>query len=98
MTYKGVLVGDYEADLVVEDKIILELKAVSTLHPRHEAQAINYLTATGYRLAILLNPSADTFAEFILSEANILSAWFILSMSKCSGQALAQTHLSTNAW
>jgi len=61
--YKGVLVGDYEADpsatlrtcFVIEGKIILEIKAVSTLHPRHEAQAINYLTATGFRLAILLN-------------------------------------------
>lgn len=53
--YKGVLVGEYEADLVVEDKVILELKAVSKLHPAHEAQAINYLAATGLRLVILLN-------------------------------------------
>ena len=53
--YKGVLVGEYEADFVIEDKIILEIKAVSKLHPRHEAQAIHYLTATGFRLAILLN-------------------------------------------
>ncbi len=53
--YKGVLVGDYEADFVVEDKIILELKAVSAFHPKHEAQALNYLTATGFRLTILLN-------------------------------------------
>jgi GxxExxY protein len=53
--YKGILVGDYEADFVIEGIIILEIKAVSQLHPRHEAQAINYLTATGFRLAILLN-------------------------------------------
>jgi GxxExxY protein len=58
--YKGVLVGDYEADFVIEGKIILEIKAVSKLHPRHEAQAINYLTATGFRLAILLNFGADS--------------------------------------
>ena len=55
VTYKGVLVGNYEADFVVEDKIILELKAISAFHPQHEAQAINYLTATGLRLARLLN-------------------------------------------
>lgn len=55
ITYKDILVGDYEADFVVEDKIILEIKAVSALHPMHEAQAINYLAATGFRLAILLN-------------------------------------------
>jgi GxxExxY protein len=58
--YKGVLVGEYEADFVVEDKIILEIKAVSKLHPRHEAQAIHYLTATGFRLAILLNFGTDS--------------------------------------
>lgn len=58
--YKGVLAGDYEADFVVEDKIILELKAVSAFHPKHEAQALNYLTATGFRLAILLNFGAES--------------------------------------
>ncbi len=55
VTYKGELVGDYEADFVVEDKIILEIKAVPNFHPRHEAQAIHYLTATGFRLALLIN-------------------------------------------
>lgn len=60
VTYKGVLVGEYEADFVVEGKIILEIKAVSKLHPAHEAQAINYLTATGFRLAILLNFGAKS--------------------------------------
>lgn len=55
VTYKGILAGEYVADFVVEDKIILEIKAVSTLNSAHEAQAINYLTATGFRLALLLN-------------------------------------------
>ena len=55
VSYKGVLVGEYEADLVIEDKIIVELKAVSTLNASHEAQAINYLATTGLRLAILFN-------------------------------------------
>ena len=40
---------------MVESSIILEIKAVSRLQPAHEAQAINYLTATGLRLVILLN-------------------------------------------
>ncbi len=60
VTYKGVLIGDYEADLIVEDKIILEIKAVAGLHPKHEAQAHHYLTATGLRLAILINFGADS--------------------------------------
>ena len=42
VSYKGELIGDYEADFVIEGKIILELKAVTSLHPRHEAQAIHY--------------------------------------------------------
>ena len=41
--YKNKHVGDYEADFIVGQDIILELKALSTLHPKHEAQAINYL-------------------------------------------------------
>jgi GxxExxY protein len=53
--YKGQRVGDYVADLVVDDKIVVELKAVSKLAPAHEAQAHNYLAATGLRLALLLN-------------------------------------------
>ena len=61
--YKGILVGEYVADFVIEGKIILEIKAVSTLHPKHEAQAINYLTATGFRLAILINFGADSLQQ-----------------------------------
>jgi GxxExxY protein len=53
--YKGQRVGDYIADCVVDGKIILELKAVSKFIPAHEAQAHNYLAATGLRLSILLN-------------------------------------------
>jgi GxxExxY protein len=60
VAYKDVLVGEYVADFVVEDAVILELKAVSALTPSHEAQAINYLAATGFRLAILLNFGAPS--------------------------------------
>jgi GxxExxY protein len=60
VAYKGASVGYYEADFVVEDKVVLEIKAVSRLLPRHEAQAHNYLAATGLRLALLLNFGADS--------------------------------------
>ena len=60
VTYKQVLIGNYEADFVVEGKIILEIKAVSVLHPKHVAQAHHYLAATGLRLAILLNFGAGS--------------------------------------
>ena len=53
--YKEVSIGEYYADMFVDGKIILEIKAVSALVPRHEAQAIHYLAATKTRLALLLN-------------------------------------------
>jgi GxxExxY protein len=53
--YKSQLIGEYQADLVVDGKIIVELKAVSALAPAHAAQARNYLAATGLRLAILIS-------------------------------------------
>ena len=60
VNYKGIAVGDFEADFVVDEKIILELKAVTVFHPKHEAQAINYLAATSLKLAVLLNFGADS--------------------------------------
>ena len=60
VTYKGQSVGMYIADIVVDGKIILELKAMSALNKAHEAQAHNYLTATGLRLAILINFGASS--------------------------------------
>ena len=58
--YKGKLVGEYIADIIVDNKIILELKAVSRLNSSHTAQALNYLTATGLRLAIIINFGAGS--------------------------------------
>ena len=55
VSYKGTVVGDFIADFWVDNKVILELKAVSSLHPKHEAQAIHYLAATGCQIALLLN-------------------------------------------
>ena len=53
--YKGVIVGEYLADIVVEDRIILELKAIESLQKIHEAQLLNYLKATGYSIGLLIN-------------------------------------------
>ena len=53
-------VGEYVADLVVAEKLIVELKAVSALNASHEAQTLNYLAATGMRLALLLNFGAKS--------------------------------------
>jgi len=50
-----VVVGEYIADLVVENKIIIELKTAENLDKIHFAQVKNYLKATGYRLGLLIN-------------------------------------------
>ncbi len=55
VTYKGQNIGDFIADIVVDDKIILELKAVARLVPAHSAQLINYLTITQHQVGLLLN-------------------------------------------
>lgn len=53
--YKDEVVGEYVADLLVDDLLIIELKAVEKLVPAHMAQCINYLAATKYRLCLLIN-------------------------------------------
>ncbi len=53
--YKGKEVGDYYADIIVEKKVILEIKAVEALKKIHEAQLLNYLKATGYKIGLLIN-------------------------------------------
>ncbi len=55
VNYKGLIIGEYRADFVVEEKVVLELKAAAALVPEYVAQAIHYLAATGLRLAILIN-------------------------------------------
>ncbi len=53
--YAGVVVGKYEADLVVNGRVIVELKAVRDLNQIHRAQCLNYLRATGMKLCLLIN-------------------------------------------
>jgi GxxExxY protein len=53
--YKGTLVGDFSVDLLVEDCVIVELKAVDRILPIHEAQLLNYLKASGLRVGLLVN-------------------------------------------
>ena len=55
VTYDGIVVGQYVADLVIEGTVVIELKAVKTLNGEQTAQCINYLKATGLHLCLLLN-------------------------------------------
>jgi len=55
VTYKGHLVGEYKADLIVEARLVLELKAVRELAKAHEVQLVNYLAAAKIENGLLLN-------------------------------------------
>lgn len=53
--YEGQRIGEYFADLLVEDRILVEIKAVDSIVEQHEAQLLNYLKATPYEVGLLLN-------------------------------------------
>ena len=55
VAYKENLVGEYFADILVENQVIIELKTVEKLTNNHEAQLLNYLKATGIKVGILVN-------------------------------------------
>jgi GxxExxY protein len=55
ISYEGMIVGDYQADLVVAGKVIVECKAAVSLDAVHEAQLINYLKASGLQVGLLIN-------------------------------------------
>jgi GxxExxY protein len=68
VTYKSNVVGLYLADILVEDRIVLELKAAQSLTKAHEAQLLNYLKASGKRIGLLINfvhPKAE-IRRFVL--------------------------------
>ncbi len=53
--FRGAIVGDFFADLIVEETVLIELKAVTRILPEHKAQVINYLNATGIEVGLLVN-------------------------------------------
>jgi GxxExxY protein len=55
VSFRGHLVGDFSADMLVENCVLLELKAAHSMHPSHTAQLLNYLRATPIEVGLLLN-------------------------------------------
>lgn len=53
--YENTFVGEYVADLVIENRVIVEIKAVRALDDIHQAQLLNYLRATGIKIGLILN-------------------------------------------
>ena len=55
VSYEGVIVGEFGADIIVNGFVILELKAAKIIDPVHQAQLLNYLKATGLKVGLILN-------------------------------------------
>jgi GxxExxY protein len=55
VNYKGHVVGESRLDLLIDNRLIVELKAVESLAPIHKAQVLSYLKATGCKVALLIN-------------------------------------------
>ena len=66
VAYDGQVVGEYYADLWVDERVVIELKAAQTLVKQHEVQLVNYLAATGIDCGLLLNfgPSVQVKRKF----------------------------------
>jgi GxxExxY protein len=60
LSYRGQQVSDVKLDLLVEGHVIVEVKAVSQLHPVHQAQVLTYLKLTGHPVGLLMNFNTTT--------------------------------------
>jgi GxxExxY protein len=69
--FEGELIGEYFADIIVNDKVIIELKAVKEISPIHEVQLVNYLKATGIEVGLLIN-----FGDRVKFKRKVLSKAF----------------------
>lgn len=66
MSFKGDVVGEFYADLIVEDKVIVELKAVAAVHYVHRMQVLSYLRASGLRLGLLINFNVPVLSRAVI--------------------------------
>lgn len=63
--YKNQIIGDHLLDIIVEDRVILELKACAKIHPAHEAQLIQYLHAAKKKVGYVINFGSVGRLEFV---------------------------------
>jgi GxxExxY protein len=77
VSFRGSDVGEYFADLLVDDRVIVELKVAQALRPEHEAQLLNYLKATRYEVGLLLNfgPKAQVVRKAFDNERKGSLSW-----------------------
>lgn len=75
VNYAGCVVGEYYADILVEGQVVCELKANQSLSKEHEIQLVNYLSATGINVGLLINFGRSVavkrkFREYRASDSN----------------------------
>jgi GxxExxY protein len=71
INYKGLKIGfAFRADFIIEDKIIIELKAVEDIHPVHSAQLLTYLKLTGKKIGLIINFNVEVLKNGIKRRAN----------------------------
>lgn len=76
VAFQGQMIGEYYADLLVENSVIVELKAASQLTSEHEAQLLNYLRATPYEVGLLLNFGPQpTFCRKVFDNSRKTITW-----------------------
>jgi len=68
--FRNVIVGDFYADLIVNGKVLIELKTVNRILSEHKAQAINYLNATGIEVGLLVNFANPKLEYYRLHPSN----------------------------
>jgi len=90
--YKGNKVGLYRTDLIIENKIILELKTIPEIFPLHQAQTISYLKVTGLPLAMLANFGGP--GVYIKAFPNK----FIITESRAAGNDLSNYNAADNSF
>ena len=88
--FRKQLVGEYFADLIVEDKVIVELKATELLMNAHVAQTLNYLKATEIEVGLLLNFGDEPeFKRMIYTNSCVENnIWMMISLLYCVGYFL----------
>ena len=63
--YKNKIIGKHRIDLIADDKVLLELKAVNEIHPIHQAQILSYLRATNIKIGLLINFNVNKLKDGI---------------------------------
>jgi len=79
--YHGKLICTQRIDLLVENQLIVEAKAVDRIHPVHVAQAVSYLRATGFRLALIVNFNGQSQARHS-SRRFVIGFGFVIFVSR----------------